>query len=149
MRPNISVNTDRCKRRFAPPSTGRLLQPLEPMRTLQQILEEMNGAGLFFGVKVDSVHSERFSGETALHIFAKWGDAEAISILVENGADINKRGEDQNTPLHYAAMLGKQQAVERLVTLGAKNLQDRYGNTPKQLAVDHLAVHEFLDKNGF
>lgn len=119
------------------------------MRTLEQILEEADGADLFFGVKVDSVHSERFSGETALHLFAKWGDAEAISVLVENGADIDKRGEDQNTPLHYAAMLGQQSAVERLVTLGAKNLTDRYGDTPKQLAIDHLTVHEFLEKNGF
>ena len=44
-----------------------------------------------------------------------------------NGADINKQGEDSNTPLHYAAMLGHLAATQCLVALGAANARDMYG----------------------
>ena len=119
------------------------------MRTLQQVLEQMDKADLFFGVKVDSVHTERFSGETALHIYAKWGGEEAVRILVDAGASIDKPGEDNNTPLHYAAMLGKFEAAKCLVELGAKCSRDRYGNTPSQLATDSDELRSYLAQNGF
>ena len=119
------------------------------MATLDELLSQVDRADLFFGVKVDSVHAERFSGETALHIFAKWGNAEAIRVLVSHGADINKKGEDDNTPLHYAAMLGHLEAVKCLVELGAFNLRDRYGNTASQLAQEHDTVREYLIQQGF
>lgn len=119
------------------------------MSALQQLLDKVDRADLFFGVKVESVHTERFSGETALHIFAKWGNAEAIRTLVENGADLNKAGEDRNTPLHYAAMAGHLEAVQCLVKLGAKNLNDMYGNSPRHLAKGHPEVEAFLAENGF
>jgi ankyrin repeat protein len=119
------------------------------MRTLKQLFDEIDRAGVFFDVKVDSVHSGRISGETAIHIFAKWDDAEAIQILVANGADINKAGEDDNTPLHYAAMLGRLSATKALVALGAANARDRYGNLPIDLAFEHPEVKEFLESNGY
>ena len=100
------------------------------------------------GARVDSVHSHRPCGETALHIVAKWGDAEAIDILIANGADIDKQGEDRNTPLHYAAMLGRLDAAKRLVELGAACLEDVYGNTPSQLAADP-EVNRYLADRGF
>ncbi len=120
------------------------------MRTLAQVFDAVNrSAGESFDSQVDSVHTERVGGETVLHLVAKWGDVEAIRVLVENGANINKAGEDKNTPLHYAAMLGKLDAVRCLVELGALNLKDRYGNTPADLAADHEDVHQFLTAHGF
>jgi ankyrin repeat protein len=119
------------------------------MRTLQQILAAIDQADVFLGVPVNSVRSERFTGETALHIYAKWGDPEAIRILVANGADIDKRGEDDNTPLHYAAMLGQLAATQCLVELGAANCRDRYGNRPIDLADDHADVRKFLESSGY
>lgn len=118
-------------------------------RTLQQVLAEVDRADIFFGTRVTSVHTERSTGETALHIVAKWGDAEAIRVLVAHGADLDKPGEDDNTPLHYAAMLGQFAAVECLVELGARRRVDIYGNTPAQLAKEHEAVHRFLVDRGF
>jgi uncharacterized protein len=121
------------------------------MKTLQQVLDEVNHAGVFHDVEVSSVHTERFDGETALHVAAKWGDAEAIKVLVSNGADINKRGEEGFTPLHYAVEQNKLEAVRCLVSLGAANLKERHGNTPAQLAkiLGHEAVYQFLMANGF
>jgi ankyrin repeat protein len=120
------------------------------MKTLTEILDNVNrSAGGSFDGPVDSVQTERVGGETALHIVAKWGDAEAIRVLVANGAGLNKPGEDNNTPLHYAAMLGKLAAVHCLVELGALNSKDRYGNTPAELAYDHKDVHDFLKAHNF
>jgi uncharacterized protein len=118
------------------------------MRTLVEVLEQLNRADVF-GTPVESVHTERGDGETPLHLFSKWGDAEAIQVLIAGGADLNKLGEDGNTPLHYAAMFGHLSAVQTLVALRAVNIRDRYGNLPVDLARDHPAVHEFLKASDY
>ncbi|NIN34750.1 MAG: ankyrin repeat domain-containing protein, partial [Gammaproteobacteria bacterium] len=41
-----------------------------------------------------------------IHVAAAWGDCEAISILVDAGADINARGERGFTPLMEAVVQG-------------------------------------------
>lgn len=119
-------------------------------RTLAEVLREVDSAvGESFDGGVTSVTSERGDGETALHVVAKWGDADAIQILVMAGATLSKLGEDGNTPLHYAAMLGHMDAVVTLIELGAKSMRDRYGNTPAQLAEAHPDVREYLLAHGF
>ena len=132
-----------------PPQQARPNPSLGVVRTLEQILAEVDKADVFSGVKVDSVRSESLSGETALHIYAKWGDAEAIRILVANGVDIDKRGEDDNTALHYAAMLGHLSATQCLVELGAANTRDMYGNLPIDLAGEHADIKAFLTSSGY
>ena len=72
-----------------------------------------------------------------------------MEILVKAGADLNKTGEDENTPLHYAAMLGHVAAVKRLVTLGAKCSRDHYGNTPSMLATNSQDLRHYLESHGF
>jgi ankyrin repeat protein len=121
------------------------------MKALQKILDDVNKADVFHGTTVTSVHTERFDGETALHMAAKWGDAEAVQVLVANGADINKPGEEGFTPLHYAAEQDHLEAVRSLVSLGAANLQDRNGDTPSRLAkaLHHTAIYDFLVERGF
>jgi ankyrin repeat protein len=119
-------------------------------RTLAQVLNEVGASsGDLFDGGVTSVTSERFDGETALHIASKWGDEEAIRILIAAGAVINKPGEDHNTPLHYAAMMGHLGAAMALVDLGAVCSKDRYGNVPSELAREHAVVYEYLVKHGF
>lgn len=119
-------------------------------KTLHQVLKEVErSVGESFPQSIDSVHTERFGGETALHIVSKWGDAEAIDILVSAGADVNKTGEDDNTPLHYAAMLGNFDAAKRLVESGARCMKDIYGNTPAQLAYKYPAIQKYLEQHGF
>ena len=123
------------------------------MKALQNIFDEVNRADVFQGTKVTSVHTERFDGapHTALHMAAKWGDVEAVTVLVANGADINKPGEEAFTPLHYAVEQGQLDAVRCLLSLGAVNLQDRNGDTPSRLAkaLHHTSIHEALVEHGF
>jgi ankyrin repeat protein len=116
--------------------------------TVAEVLERVERAEVFFGARVESVHTERFDGETALHIVAKWGDAEAIRVLAAGGADINKRGEDNNTPLHYAVMMDHLAAAQALVELGAARLEDIYGNTASMLTDDE-DVRRYLVEHGF
>eukprot|EP00112_Aurelia_sp_Birch-Aquarium-sp1_P021378 Seg575.2 transcript_id=Seg575.2/GoldUCD/mRNA.D3Y31 product="Transient receptor potential cation channel subfamily A member 1-like" protein_id=Seg575.2/GoldUCD/D3Y31 len=42
-------------------------------------------------------------GLAPIHHAAKCNRKEAVTLLLENGAYIDKRGEDHNTPLHFAA----------------------------------------------
>ena len=42
-------------------------------------------------------------GRQALHLAAQVGTSEAVTLLVELGADPNRAGSHQMTPLHYAA----------------------------------------------
>lgn len=121
------------------------------MKSLQEVFDQVNRADVFFGATVESAHTERFDGCTPLHLVANWGDADAIEVLVRNGADINKPGEEAFTPLHYAAEQDRLTAVDRLIQLGAANLKDRDGNTPAQLAriLGHDAVYDVLTAHGF
>src|SRR5262249_39726530 len=120
-------------------------------KALQEIFDEVNRTDVFLGTKVTSVNTERFDGETALHMAAKWGDAEAVQVLVANGADINKRGEEGFTPLHYAVEQGHLDAVRCLVSLKAANVQDRNGDTPSRLAkaLHRTEIYELLVEHGF
>lgn len=72
-------------------------------------------------------------GENLIHIFAKRGKSECISVLVKKaGLDINqKRGSDGCTPLHLAAWKGHSDCANHLVSLGASlAIQNKFGETP-------------------
>ena len=58
-------------------------------------------------------------GDTPLH-FACWGNnLEAAQLLVEAGADVNAKGEAEDTPLHAAVTVGDVALVEFLLAHGA------------------------------
>ncbi|CCF38951.1 hypothetical protein CH063_00303 [Colletotrichum higginsianum] len=64
-------------------------------------------------------------GLTALHIAAAVGFKQLVSALIENGHadEINKRDELFNTPLHFAAYIGRPNTVDELIKRGA-NIDD-------------------------
>jgi len=73
------------------------------------------------------------SGGTPLHLAALTGQERVIEFLLEEGADINARADDEHggTPLHWAAAFGVKQSARLLVNAGAEvNAKDKDGYTP-------------------
>lgn len=73
------------------------------------------------------------SGDTPLHFAVMFGHTEAAVALLDAGADINARNQDDATPLHMAAFFCRKDLVEILLTRGADaSATDRHGDTPRQ-----------------
>ncbi|KAG8199670.1 hypothetical protein JTE90_022120 [Oedothorax gibbosus] len=71
-----------------------------------------------------------------LHIAALKGFADVVEILLNNGAEIEKKNEHEQTPLHMAAKQGHN-SVARLLVKHNKNIvnsEDENTNTPLHLA---------------
>lgn len=77
-------------------------------------------------------------------------------LLISKGADVNAKGKDGYTPLHWAAQFGREGVAELLVSKGAdvnsraKGSFFRKGKTPSQMAADngHTAIVELLKTHG-
>ena len=85
------------------------------------------------GARIDAVSQ---SGTQPIHDAALGDSVEVIQELASRGADINARArEGAQTPLHFAASMGRIKAVEALVALGADPAaQDANGRTPLDVA---------------
>ncbi len=70
------------------------------------------------GAAVDAVDPEH--GGTPLIWAAATGQAEAIELLIDRGADVNAADRDGGTALLAAAFLGHEKAVDVLIRHGAK-----------------------------
>ncbi|APR99102.1 ankyrin repeat domain-containing protein [Wolbachia endosymbiont of Folsomia candida] len=71
---------------------------------------------------------------TLLHLAAQDGDIAAIKNLIKRGVNFTK-DVDGKTPLHYAAIAGKKEALETIIKeirydRSEINRQDKHGNTP-------------------
>lgn len=93
------------------------------------------------------VNSKDKNGRTALHYAAMLGKLDALTILIEKGADIETQDNDGNTALYLAVMLGKLDAAKTLVEKGALiEIRDKDGNTALHIAAENgqLAVVQYL-----
>ena len=100
------------------------------MITLADVLRRIEAADLpdFIDRPVDSIATRSAFGDTPLHIAALWGELEMATVLLDAGADIDARGEDDYTPLHYAIEQEKPEVAELLIARGANLLaRDRLG----------------------
>ncbi|WP_444930826.1 ankyrin repeat domain-containing protein [Microbulbifer sp. SSSA002] len=104
------------------------------MRNVETIFREVESIADFIGHNIDSATYTNGYGDMPLHVVANWGDCEAISILVNAGANIDAVGESGFTPLHCAAEQNKADAILLLRRLGAAIVQDDAGDTPLELA---------------
>eukprot|EP01060_Flectonema_neradi_P005453 TRINITY_DN13636_c6_g1_i1.p1 TRINITY_DN13636_c6_g1~~TRINITY_DN13636_c6_g1_i1.p1 ORF type:complete len:717 (+),score=145.78 TRINITY_DN13636_c6_g1_i1:68-2218(+) len=66
-----------------------------------------------------NVQDEHY-GLTPLHVAAKNGDCDSITLLVKSNASIEARDHQCRTPLHHAAASSTDTAVELLLSLGAQ-----------------------------
>ena len=69
-------------------------------------------------------------------MYAAQIDAGSVALtLIENGADINAKDDNNETPLIQAFYAGSDYTLELIITSGANvNVKDRYGHTALDIA---------------
>ena len=78
---------------------------------------------------------------------AEQGDIEAVKEYLAIGTNVNAKGEDGETPLHFAAIGGQKEIAELLIAKGADvNAMDDTGRTP--LDYDEGEIADLLRKHG-
>lgn len=71
-----------------------------------------------------------------LHILFT-GDSRLVRILIENGADVNLENGDNETALHIATVIGREEIVELLVKNNAEvNRRNRNEKTALDIAIE-------------
>jgi len=89
------------------------------------------------------------SGEMALHMVTRRRDVPWMNFLIANGASVNVRDKDGNTPLHIASQLGFIDGIQTLVRRKADvNAANSRGESPLVVAVQQrnaMVVRELLN----
>jgi uncharacterized protein len=107
------------------------------VRNLNDVLRGISDWTSYFDseqneIELTDVNQLDWAGDSPLHIAAVHGDTEAIRVLVENGAELNARGENGLTPFHAAFMSKQAEAIKMLSELGADpNAIDAFGKKPQ------------------
>ncbi|MDH5386401.1 MAG: ankyrin repeat domain-containing protein [Candidatus Aminicenantes bacterium] len=108
---------------------------------------------LFLSRGVDKEFREKPTGRTLLHIAVLKGVRDIVSLLVNDGYDVNPTDNAGKTPLHYAAQYGHKKITELLLHNGAraKNLKENFGMSPllkKNLKAGEAAIW-YLGNSGW
>ncbi|AZZ90690.1 ankyrin repeat domain-containing protein [Hahella sp. KA22] len=88
-------------------------------KSVRALLEQVEGVADFSGVKINDINDTNILGDNALHCVCVWGDLDAAKLLVENGIDIEQKGEGGFTPLRVAEEFGHKELVNYLMSMGA------------------------------
>lgn len=73
--------------------------------------------------------------DAPLHLASRFGNLEAVHILLHHGAMVDGVNDKQQTPLHFAAAFGHTSVLSALLgALADINAQDNYGNTAIMVA---------------
>ena len=82
------------------------------------------------------------TGESGLHVVIKGRDLPWVGFLLANGANMNLRDNQGNTPLMAAALIGNDEAADLLLRVGAgPNIANSRGETPLITAVQTRNVN--------
>lgn len=75
--------------------------------------------GMYLINKGAQVNDTMLDGKTALHIAAQKNFLEFVDLLLENGADLEAKDHEHQTPLYAAALDGNEKMIQLLVDRGA------------------------------
>ena len=104
-------------------------------RKLELALKSYEEVPDFYGLKIEAINSKSRYGDQVIHMACVSGNLQDLEIFLNNGADVNARGESGMIPLHYAVEQGHAELVQFLWAKGAnKNLKDDNGDTPADTA---------------
>lgn len=106
------------------------------------VLSNNDTAALLLQCGAD-INTKNANGETPLFsLVAMQGDAIAgrVKFLLDRGAKVDIKDNDNRTPLHAACMGGNASVVKLLIAKGAKvNVKDDYDSTPLSIATERDA----------
>jgi Ankyrin repeats (3 copies) len=75
------------------------------------------------------------AGRSILFYAIMKNNSHLVTLLLREGANVNLKGRDGMTPVHWAARLGDESVIESLFRMGAKwDTSDNFGRTPLTLA---------------
>lgn len=95
---------------------------------------ELERIGLFIRAKRVTLDTIYHSGMAAIHEAVLSGNLECVKLLVQYGADIHQRDEEEWTPLHMACSDGFPHIARYLLSLGADpELENDCGEKPADL----------------
>lgn len=104
--------------------------------TLAELFADYQSLPEYSGRVLDGVGCKSLFGDKPINIAATRGAIEELTLLCENGANVDEPGEHGYRPLHNAVEQGKLDAVNWLLEHGAnKGLANMRGETPFDLAV--------------
>src|SRR5690606_6499953 len=86
---------------------------------LEDLLADVKSTPDFCDVDFTTVHDTNAFGDNALQCVCVWGDLSAAKLLVDNGIDINKKGEGGFTPLNVALDFNHSELANYLISVGA------------------------------
>lgn len=117
------------------PQTWRSLRP-EIVKAIR------NGANPNTGAR-----SGKFASLTALHWAAAMGDSSLVTLLSDEGANLDVQGKEGDSPLHQAAAAGQAGIVGQLLADGADStLKNSKGQTPADKATT-ASLRRLLQQN--
>ncbi|KAJ8683287.1 hypothetical protein QAD02_019079 [Eretmocerus hayati] len=118
------------------------------MRIAQHILDNVNSNTL----RMNFVNCRDDAGRTPLHSIFLQHSAQTndeiyvIRLLIENGANVNARDCELQTPLHFLSDDVESEAVKHLIKNGADvNAQNLYGETPLHSSFAFQAERSVID----
>ena len=99
----------------------------------------------------EHINSRGGDAVTPMHVAARAGHADVLSLLLEHGADVDVWDKFDATPLRRASKAGKLDAGQVLLDRGADiNARDMHGQTPLSGAMSegHIELARMLVKRG-